>query len=78
MSFKRGVGINQIMGGQAVNEEFSTENYVIFCNFVPTKPGWAIARPAHQSPTSLNIPSFQDNCNVVYAYEIFLKVKSLQ
>ena len=32
------------MGGQTVNEKSSTtKNYVIFCTFVPTKTGWAIA-----------------------------------
>ena len=49
----RGVGSNQIIGGQTVNEKSSTEKYVIFCNFVPTKIGWAIGANCPQAPTPL-------------------------
>ena len=51
----RGVGSNQIMGGQTLNRKIYDWRLYIFCTFGPTIYGWAIAPPSQLAPTPLEL-----------------------
>ena len=56
----RGVGSNHIMGGQSVNNKFTTENYVVFYTFAPYQNWMCNCPPSSYAPAALTTQQVSD------------------